>query len=103
MRSAADDRGRLVNKFVVLKGGHHEQGKVYAAGDVALKYGVTDVLAPHGQPLALALLEVATANDRPPSVAGKHPAARLHLIIKICKAGNTADPAEHLHERFELP
>jgi hypothetical protein len=92
-----------MNECVVVQSGHHEQSKVYAAGDVALKYGVTDVPTPHRQPLALAFLEVASANDSPPSLAGKHPSARLDLIVKIRETGNTGDPAEHLHERFELP
>ena len=46
-RLAADDRRGLVDELVVLDGGHHEQGKVHPAGDVALEDGVTRVAAPH--------------------------------------------------------
>ena len=47
------------------------------ARDVAFENGVAHVPAPHGQALALALLEVAPTHDGPARVAGKHPPARL--------------------------
>src|SRR5439155_20040305 len=82
-RLAADDRRGLVDELIVLEGLHHEQGKIHAARDVALENGVAHVPAPHGQALTLALLEVAAAHDGPARVAGKHPAARLYLVVEV--------------------
>src|SRR3954451_17712210 len=72
-RLAADDRRGLVHELVVLEGLHHEQGKVHSTREVARQDWIAYVLAPHGQALAFALLEVATAHDRPPGVTCKHP------------------------------
>src|SRR5438874_1503011 len=69
-RLASDDRRGLVNELVVLEGLHHEQGKVHTAREVARQDWIAYVFAPHGQTLAFALLEVATAHDCPPGVAG---------------------------------
>src|SRR6266699_509453 len=68
-RLTADNRRGLVNELVVLEGRHHEEGKVHATRHVALENGIAHVPAPHWQALALALLEVAPAHDRPPRVA----------------------------------
>jgi hypothetical protein len=51
-----------VDELVVLERLDHEEGEVDAAGEVALEDGVAHVPAPHGQALALALLEVAAAH-----------------------------------------
>src|SRR6266545_2985802 len=102
-RLAPDDRRGLVDELVILEGLHHEQGKVHAARDVALENGVTHVPAPHGQALALALLEVAAAHDGPPRVAGEHPPARLHLVVEVGEASQTRERAKDLHDRLELP
>src|SRR5205807_4835398 len=97
-RLAADDRRGLVDELIVLEGLHHEQGKVHAARDVALENGVAHVPAPHGQALTLALLEVAAAHDGPPRVAGKHPPARLYLVVEVREASETRERAEDLHD-----
>src|SRR5690242_16898564 len=85
-RLAAHDRGGLVNQLVVVKSIHHEEGEVDAVRDVALENGITHVPAPHGQALTLALLEVATAYDGPPRVAGEDPPGCLHLVVEIGEA-----------------
>src|SRR3954466_12778959 len=61
------------------------------------------VPAPHGQPLALALFEVAPAHDCPPCVAGEHPLARLHLVVEVRESSEARERAEDLHERLDLP
>jgi hypothetical protein len=71
-----------LDELVVLEGLDHEQGEVDAAREVVLEDGVADVPAPHEQALAPALLEVAAAHNGPARVAGKHPPARLHLVIE---------------------
>ena len=91
---AADDRGGLVNEFVVVESLHHEKGEVDAARDVALENGITHVPAPHGQALTLALLKVAAAYDGPPRVAGEDPPGRLHLVIEIGEASEPRERAE---------
>jgi hypothetical protein len=58
----------LVDEFVVLKGLHREQREVHAAREVALEDGIAHMPAPHRQPLALALLEIAPAWAGPPDV-----------------------------------
>ena len=55
--------------------------------------GITHMPTPHGQALALALFEVASAHDCPQRVAGKHPAARLDLVVNVHKSSETPDPA----------
>src|SRR3990172_2128142 len=102
-RLAADNRRGLVDELVVLEGLDHEQGKVDTARDVAIEYGVAHVPAPHGQALALALLEVAAAHDGPARVAGKHPPARFHLVVDVHDASESSERAGDLHERLELP
>src|SRR5581483_11019844 len=101
-RLAAHDRGGLVNQFVVVESFHHEEGEVDAARDVALENGITHVPAPHGQALTLALLEVATAYDRPLRVAREDQPRRLHLVVEIGEASETRERAEDLHEGLEL-
>ena len=59
--------------------------------------------APHGQTLALALLQVAPAHDGPSRVAREHPPARLHLIVEVSETNQTGDWAGDFHERLELP
>src|SRR3954471_17849721 len=102
-RLATDDRRRLVDELVVLEGLHHEQGKVHAAREVALEDGIAHVPAPHGQALALALLEIAPAHEGPPGVACEYPPARLHLVVEVREASEARERAADLHERFELP
>jgi hypothetical protein len=70
---------------------------------VALEDGVAHVPAPHGQALALALLEVAPAHDSPRRVAGKDAPAGLDLVVEVGEAGEARERAADLHERFELP
>src|SRR3954451_17082081 len=82
-RLAADDRRGLVDKLVVLEGLHHEQGKVHPTREVARQDWIAYVLAPHGQALALALLEVAAAHDCPPGVAGKDTPRGLDLVVQV--------------------
>ena len=53
---------------------------------------VADVSTPHRQALALALLQVAAANDGPACVAGEHPPGRLDLIVEIDQASKTCEP-----------
>src|SRR5215213_9935747 len=93
---AADDRRGLVDELVVLEGFYHEPGKVDAARDVALEDGVAHVMAPHGQALALAFLEFASANDGPPRVAGEHPPARFYLVVEVGEASETRKRAADL-------
>src|SRR5881296_428242 len=93
-RLTADNRRGLVDELVVLECGHHEEGKVHATRHVALENGIAHVPAPHWQALALALLEVAPAHDRPPRVAGKHPPAGLHLVVEVGEASEARERAE---------
>src|SRR5438067_736573 len=79
------------------------QGKVDAARAVAREDRVAHVPAPHRQALALALLEVASAYDGPPCVAGEHAPARLHLVVEVGEAGETRERAEDLDDRPDLP
>ena len=102
-RLAAYDGGRLVNEFVILKGRHHEQGKIHTARDVALGNGIAHVPAPHRQALALTRFEVAPAHDRPPRVTGKHPPARFHLVVDVHNAEHPSDPSGSLHNQLEGP
>src|SRR5437764_2213592 len=102
-RLPADDRRRLVDELVVLERLDHEQGEVDAARTVAREDRVADVPAPHGQALALALLEVAPAHDGPPRVAGEHAPARLDLVVEVCKAREARERAEDLDDRPDLP
>src|SRR4029079_19572566 len=93
-RLAADDRRSLVDEFVVLEGLHHEQGKVHSTREVARQDWIADVLAPHGQALAFALLEIAAAHDCPPGVAGKHPPGGLDLVVEVDLSNESRAPAE---------
>jgi hypothetical protein len=79
------------------------RGKIDAAGDVALEDGVAHMPAPHGQALALALLEVAAAHNRPPCVAGEHPPARLDLVVEVGETSEARKWAGDVHEHFDLP
>jgi hypothetical protein len=49
--------------------------------------------------MALALLEVAAADDGPAGVAGEHPPTRLHLIVEVREANEPRERAEDLHEQ----
>src|SRR6267143_1177334 len=102
-RLTADNRRGLVDELVVLEGRHHEEGKVHATRHVALENGIAHMPAPHWQALALALLEVATAHDRPPRVACKHPSARLNLVVEVHNASEAREPTHDVHEHFDLP
>ena len=90
-RPAADNRRGLVDKLVVLERLHHEQREVHAARDVALEDRVTYVPTPHGQALALPLLEVTPAHDSPPRVALEHPPACFHLVVKVGETGQAGE------------
>jgi hypothetical protein len=70
-----------VYQLVVLQGRHHEQREVHAARDVARQDGVAHVPAPHGQALAVALFEVASAHDGPLRIAGEHAPAGFDLVV----------------------
>ena len=102
-RPAADDRRGLVDELVVLEGRHHEEREVDAARLVALENRIAHVPAPHRQALALALLEIAPAHDRPARVAREHTPAGLHLVVEVGEADEARERAEDLHERPELP
>src|SRR5438477_5305528 len=102
-RLTADNRRGLVDELVVLEGRHHEEGKVHATCHVALENGIAHMPAPHWQALALALLEVATAHDRPPRVACKHPSGRFNLVVEVHNASESRDPTDDVHEHFDLP
>lgn len=80
---AANDSGCFLDEFVVRQRFYHEESKVYAARDIAPEYGIADMPAPHGQTLALAFFQVASSNDCPAFVAGKHSPACLDLIIDV--------------------
>ena len=56
---------------------------------------------PHGQALALALLKIASAHDRPPRVAGKHAPARFHLIVYIHDTDKPREPTERSYDPLE--
>jgi hypothetical protein len=58
------------------------------------------VPAPHGQALAHTLLEVAATHDRAAGVAGEYPPARLHLVVDVEEAGETAGDVD---EELEPP
>ena len=53
---------------------------------------IADVPAPDGKALALALLEVAAAHDRPECVAGEYASRRLDLVVDVREAGDTCEP-----------
>src|SRR6187401_379466 len=91
-----------MDELIVLESSHHEESEVDPTGDVALEHRVSDVAAPHGKTLALALLEVAAAHDGPARFAGKDPVARLHLVVEIGEASKTREWTPDLHERLEL-
>ena len=59
--------------------------------------------APQGQALALALFEVAAADDGPAGVAGEHAPARLDLIVDVEDAGQACQPTTDFDERLESP
>src|ERR1700680_3679279 len=93
-RPAPDNRRGFVDELVVVDCRHHELGEVHATRDVAVQNGVPYVPAPYRQALALPLLEVATAHDGPPRIAGKHTPAGLHLVVEIGEASETGKRAE---------
>ena len=62
---AADIAGASWMSSVVVERLDHEEREVDPAGAVACEDRVADVLAPDGQALTFAFLEVATTNDRP--------------------------------------
>src|SRR5580765_1470049 len=99
-RLTADNRRGLVDELVVLEGRHHEEGKVHATRHVALENGIAHVPAPHWQALALALLEVAPAHDRPSRVACKHASAGLNLVVEVHNASEACESADDIHEHF---
>jgi hypothetical protein len=82
-----DDRRGFLDKVVVIECVHHKEGEVHAARED----GVAHVPAPHGQALALALLEVASTHDGPPRVAGEHLPAGFHLVVEISEAVERAE------------
>jgi hypothetical protein len=98
---AADDGGGFVNEGVVGEGFDHEEGEVDAASEVAFEDGVADVAAPDGEALALAFLEVASADDGPAGVALEDAAGGFDLVVDVGEAGETADEAEDGEERLE--
>ena len=100
---AANYRGGLVDEFVVLDGGDHEEGKVYAARDVAREDGVTNMPAPYGKAVALPFFEVAAADYGPPSVARKDPSACFHLIVDVSSVEHPPNPSGSLHNQLEGP
>lgn len=59
--------------------------------------------APDGEALALALLQVAPAHDRPPAIALEHATTRLDLVVDVGEAENACERACHLQQRPELP
>src|SRR5581483_7566364 len=89
--------------LVVLEGLDHEQREIHTAGEVALEDGIAHVAAPHGQALALALLEPAATRHSPPRVAGEYPPARFHLVVELSHAGQPSDRVESFHREFERP
>ena len=99
----ADKRGGLADECVIRESGHHEEGEVDAAREVALENGVAHVPAPHGQALALALFEAASAHNGTSRVAGKHSPARLHLVVELGEASEARERAEDVYDRLELP
>jgi hypothetical protein len=99
---AADDRWGLVDELVVLEGLDHEECEVDAARDVALEDRVADVPAPDGEALALALLEVAAAYDRPACFACEDPSARFDLVIDVAEASETADRVVRTGETVDI-
>ena len=62
---AADYRRGLVDEFIVLQGGDHEESKVYAARDVTRENGVAHMPAPYGKALAFPFFESTAADDGP--------------------------------------
>jgi hypothetical protein len=79
-------------------------GKVDSAREVALEDGVAHVPAPHGQTLALALLEVAAAHHGPAGVAGENPPARFHLGHSATDAyGPTSEKVRRPTESASTP
>src|SRR5262245_40529618 len=99
---AADDRRRLVDELVTFQSVDHEQGEVHAAGAVAGEDWIPHVPAPHWQALALAFLEIASAHNGPPRIAGEDTSAGLDLVVEVCDASKTRERTEHLHERPDL-
>jgi hypothetical protein len=83
-----------VDQLVVFEGLYHEQGEVYAACDIALEDGVTHVPAPHREALALAFFESTSAHDGPPRITGKHPPARLHLVVDVRESNQPSEATE---------
>ena len=102
-RPTADNCRGLVDQLVILDGLYHEQGKVYAARDIALEDGVAYVPTPHGQSLALALFEIASADDCPPRITGEYSPTCFHLVVEVREANEPRDPAEGTHDPPELP
>src|SRR4051794_20231923 len=82
-RRAADDGRCLVNERVVFQRLDHEQREIDATCPVAGENRVADVPAPHRKALALALLQITSAYDRPPGIAREDPAGRLNLAVEI--------------------
>jgi hypothetical protein len=68
-----------------------------------VRMGFAHVPAPDGKALALALLEIATAHDSPPRVAGEHPPACLDLVVEVGEAREACERTEDAHYRPELP
>ena len=98
---ATDDCRRRVDQRVVDKRLDHEQGEIDPPRHVAGQYRVTDVRAPHWQPLALTFLQITAADHRPAPVAVEYETARCHLIVEIERAGQPPDDAEDLQTRQE--
>jgi hypothetical protein len=98
---ATDDRGRLVYQLIVLQCRDHEQGEVHAAGDVALKDGITHMSTPHTKALALTLFQIASAHDGPPRIAGEHPPTRFDLVVQVHRPNKLGEPPEDTYLPLE--
>ncbi len=85
-----------MDERVVLESLDHEQGIVNAAREVAGENGIAYVPTPDRQTLALSLLKIASAHDRPAGGAGKDPAAGLHLVVKVNEGNDPRKPAGNL-------
>lgn len=79
-----------MNQFVIRESIHHEQCKIDTPGEIALQDRVADMTAPHGQTLALPLLEIAASYDSPFRIAREDPARRFHLVAYV----HRNDPAQ---------
>jgi hypothetical protein len=61
------------------------------------------VPAPHGQTLALALLEVAATHDGPARVAREYLPARVDLVVEVREADDACETTAEADEKLEPP